>query len=56
MSAAGQYRRPANAAALPEAWQPFEDIALQMGIPTRTVNPGWKMAPTWLHDKLDTIR
>jgi RNA polymerase sigma-70 factor, ECF subfamily len=36
--------------------QTFEEIALQLGVSTRTVKRDWTMARAWLHDQLAPLR
>ncbi len=38
------------------AGQTFEEIALELGLSTRTVKRDWTMARAWLHDELDPQR
>jgi RNA polymerase sigma factor (TIGR02999 family) len=38
------------------AGQTFEEIALELGLSTRTVKRDWTMARAWLHDELAPLR
>jgi RNA polymerase sigma factor (TIGR02999 family) len=38
------------------AEQSFEDIALQLGVSTRTIKRDWTMARAWLHEQLAPLR
>jgi RNA polymerase sigma factor (TIGR02999 family) len=38
------------------AGQTFEEIALELGLSTKTVKRDWTMARAWLHDELAPLR